>query len=317
MKTARLVVAAVSAVAAAVVTLSIATVRSSRDATMEAIAARARRAALQAQIAEWDVKVRGAERRVIAAERDAAELLSAVKSLRAQPIPLVLSATALGRGNSESGASSSPASPPAIDDSAVLAQRSGAAVSDAATRVMQSRAAAGVVLNDAEQARLAQERAYQQQLAKKRQAEAIDRAKFDEAMRETDAPGKFHALMQRAREQAARAEFSAAIRTFNEAMAAKPADVPVSPDLRELQTMLQAQNTPVEVAFVSDGETFVSVSNARAPAKFTQIMVKLLPGDYEVVGRRAGYRDVAMLLQVRQGTPAPVVTIICTQPSGR
>ena len=40
--------------------------------------------------------------------------------------------------------------------------------------------------------------------------------------------------------------------------------------------------------------------------------MKILPGNYEVVGRRRGYRDVVMLLQVRQGVPPPVVSVICT-----
>jgi hypothetical protein len=39
--------------------------------------------------------------------------------------------------------------------------------------------------------------------------------------------------------------------------------------------------------------------------------VKILPGDYEIVGRRKGYKDVQLLLQVRNGTPPPAVNVIC------
>jgi hypothetical protein len=43
--------------------------------------------------------------------------------------------------------------------------------------------------------------------------------------------------------------------------------------------------------------------------------MRILPGDYEVIGRRKGYRDINLLLQVRAGTPPPVVTVICNVPS--
>ena len=48
------------------------------------------------------------------------------------------------------------------------------------------------------------------------------------------------------------------------------------------------------------------------PEKFETKIVTLLPGDYQVTGRRKGYRDVWLLLKVRAGEPPPLVTIICT-----
>ena len=45
--------------------------------------------------------------------------------------------------------------------------------------------------------------------------------------------------------------------------------------------------------------------------------IKMLPGDYEIVGRRKGFRDVLMLLQVRNGTPPPTVTVACNYSSDR
>ena len=73
-----------------------------------------------------------------------------------------------------------------------------------------------------------------------------------------------------------------------------------------------AQFLPVDVTFKSDDETWVQITNFRAPKKFQTETIKILPGNYEVVGRRRGYRDVVMLLQVRGGMPAPEVTVICT-----
>ena len=39
--------------------------------------------------------------------------------------------------------------------------------------------------------------------------------------------------------------------------------------------------------------------------------MKILPGDYEIVGRRKGYEDVILILQVRAGTPPPTVIVVC------
>jgi hypothetical protein len=41
----------------------------------------------------------------------------------------------------------------------------------------------------------------------------------------------------------------------------------------------------------------------------------MLPGDYEIIGRRKGYQDVHMLLQVRNGTAIPPVTVVCNYAS--
>jgi hypothetical protein len=312
MKGAAILVFCASAVAAASLTFAVIGLVAERQAGRDRDVARRKRDALHAEAAHWQQKADEAERSAEAAERDTMQLLSAVKSLRAQPLPLLPVANA----RAGSVPASARARPETIDEHAVRVQRGDAARSDETTAAAQARAARGAMLDDAEQARLAEERAYQQQLAKKRAAEAMERAKFDEATRDADPIGKFNALIQRARDQAARAEFSAAIRTFNEAMAGKPTEVPVPPDVRELQAILQAQNMPIEVALVSDGETYVSIANTRAPSRFTQSVMKLLPGDYEIVGRRRGYLDVAMLVRVRADTPAPVVTVMCTRPLG-
>ena len=110
-----------------------------------------------------------------------------------------------------------------------------------------------------------------------------------------------------------KAEFQAAIRRFNEAMAVKPSYLVNSDRVQQLHTLLMAQNKAVDVTFKSDGNTWVSNTNFRTPSKFETSVIKILPGDYEVIGRRKGYRDVNMLLQVRNGTPPPTVTVACTR----
>lgn len=114
-----------------------------------------------------------------------------------------------------------------------------------------------------------------------------------------------------------KAEFQAAIRRFNEAMAVKPSYLVNSDRVQQLHALLMAQNKPVDVTFKSDGNTWVSIQNFRAPEKFETKEIKMLPGDYAVIGRRKGYRDVTMLLQVRNGTPPPTVTVTCNVSSDR
>jgi hypothetical protein len=95
-------------------------------------------------------------------------------------------------------------------------------------------------------------------------------------------------------------------------MAAKPSYLVNSERVNELHNLLMTQNKPVDVMFKSDGNTSVSIVGFLQPEKFETKSIKILPGDYEVIGRKRGYRDIRMTLQVRYGTPPPTVTVIPT-----
>lgn len=109
-----------------------------------------------------------------------------------------------------------------------------------------------------------------------------------------------------------KADFQGAIKRFDEAMAVKPTYLANSERVNQLRILLVEQSKPVDVTFKSDGSTWVAISQYRQPEKFDQQTIKILPGDYEVLGRRSGYNDVRMTLQVRAGTPPPIVTVTCT-----
>ncbi|MEX2043745.1 MAG: tetratricopeptide repeat protein [Opitutus sp.] len=128
---------------------------------------------------------------------------------------------------------------------------------------------------------------------------------------------EYEKLIEHSEQLANKAEFQAAIRIFNNAMAVKPSYLVNSDRVQQLHALLMSQNQPVEVTFRSDGETWVSINNFRAPSKFRVATMRFLPGDYEVIGRRRGYRDVQMLLQVRNGMPPPMVTVTCEVSAGR
>jgi hypothetical protein len=69
----------------------------------------------------------------------------------------------------------------------------------------------------------------------------------------------------------------------------------------------------VQVTLTSDFNTWVSITNTRAPEKFHEARLALPQGDYEVVGRRKGYRDVLHVLRLRAGMAPVKASIVCTE----
>lgn len=249
-----------------------------REAEAALSAAEKKLHAMHAELTNVNTRLGQAERRATEAERDSGDLLKAVEASRVQQ------AARAARTAASSGARL-PGPPAAMRPS-----------------------------EDDEQ--LVYERSYQQALAKRRVEEAKARAKIDQDVAtESDVAARFHRLIESAAHLAKNAEFQAGIRMFNQAMEAKPADLPISNEIKELQATLAAQNKPVEVAITSDGQTWVSIVNYRAPEKISAVSVKILPGNYLVTGRRAGYEDVVIPLQVRNGEPAPTISVTCTTPA--
>ncbi len=122
---------------------------------------------------------------------------------------------------------------------------------------------------------------------------------------------QFNTLIDAAEKLVAHNDFQGATRRFNDAMAIKPSYLVNNDRIQQLHATLQAQSTPVDVIFRSDGKTWVSISNFRMLGQIDSNTIKILPGEYEIVGRRKGYKDVQLLLQVRNGTPPPTVNVIC------
>jgi hypothetical protein len=279
MKAKTMMLTLASAAAAAAVGFAIWRSFEARAATAALADARARREVLAGRIAAAETQAREARGRAAEAERDVGELLRAVAAVR--------------------GASRARVATVVRESTPVTELPPGAAGASGAD----------------DQVRLAQERKYQQELAKKRAEEAKARAAFDVALSTQDKAAKYRALIEAAERALAAAEFQFGIRLYNQAMMTKPADQAVTDQVRALQAALQAQNKPVEVVVQSDGVTWVTVRHARAPAQFATATIKLLPGNYEVVGRRPGYREVVVLIAVRCDLPPPAVRIGCTEPA--
>lgn len=308
-----LVVSACIFAAAASAVFAVVQFRAVRASRAEIAAAQRSIAALRTQVANWEKNVRDAATRATHAERDTTDLLAAVRAARTpQPVPpgrtaLPDQSFARLRDASAEVQSAAPASTPA--NAPAMAPRS----SDPAGQTGPYLSTTPLPLDEA-QARLAVERAYQQDFAKRRAQQAKDRAAFDESTRSLDPAARFARLLDRAQDLAARAEFQMAIRTYNEAMTLKPADLPVPPAASELQALIGAQNRPVDISLSSDGQSYVSILLAHSPKQFLSTSVKLLPGDYHIVSRRPGFRDVVIPVKVRADAPLPVINVACTEP---
>lgn len=124
---------------------------------------------------------------------------------------------------------------------------------------------------------------------------------------------KFDRLIDDARAQAQRASFQSAIAAFNEAMANKPSYLELTSDQVELKNLLERQSRPIEVTIVSDNKTYVTIQGVRLLGRFQSTSVPVLPGNYEIIGRRRGYEDVREVIRVRAGDSVPPLTIVASK----
>ena len=81
---------------------------------------------------------------------------------------------------------------------------------------------------------------------------------------------RYEKLLELAADQAARAEFQPAIRSFNEAISIKPDYIQLTPDQVTVKNLLSAQSKPVDINFTSDGKTWVTISNYKLLGKFEE-----------------------------------------------
>jgi tetratricopeptide (TPR) repeat protein len=83
--------------------------------------------------------------------------------------------------------------------------------------------------------------------------------------------------------------------------------------LRQLKARLDAIAVKVRVQISSDNSTLVFVAPVGELGIFTRRELELPPGQYAVIGRREGYRDVRQELNITPGQKQAAVTIQCTE----
>lgn len=101
--------------------------------------------------------------------------------------------------------------------------------------------------------------------------------------------------------------------------AAEPSKQGAEPPVHQAPTAL------TEVTVVSDGESWVSIKDAKwqpgsgrwaeNPQKYkgTELW-QLPPGDYEVIARRKGFREVRKIIHVKSGDSSVTVHAVCEVP---
>jgi tetratricopeptide (TPR) repeat protein len=84
--------------------------------------------------------------------------------------------------------------------------------------------------------------------------------------------------------------------------------------LQKLSAYADQAATPINVTFVSDGLTQVTVYRIGRVGSFEQHELALRPGDYTAIGSRNGYRDVRAQFKLRPGRAPEPVVVRCTEP---
>lgn len=299
----RPVIVALAAIAVAITSaIAVFQYASAGNARQDLPGAEFRRQSLREHVADLERKVAAAEMRATEAERDSAELLRSIHAVRDQR-----AATAIARA---ADPVARPSFDPGVGPSMSFAESEHRQFGTGSTLRGMNRS-----LPEDEQHRLLVERAYQQGMAKARARQAKERAELDEAVLHLDPAAKFAHRVAAAARLEAQDEFAEANSVLTQALAEKPVDVPLSPQVEQLRAELQAQSTPMPVTLVSDEQTVVTVTALRGPRTFSSDTITLLPGDYQFVGRRQGFKDVSVLLELRNGVPPPLVTVMCTEPA--
>ena len=80
-----------------------------------------------------------------------------------------------------------------------------------------------------------------------------------------------------------------------------------------LQRLVQQAATPVAITLHSDGQTEIAIYHVGRLGLFTEHRLELLPGEYTIVGTRAGYRDVRKQLPVLPGSASVSLLIRCEE----
>lgn len=76
---------------------------------------------------------------------------------------------------------------------------------------------------------------------------------------------------------------------------------------------LATWTTPVELLVRSDNRTEVRIRPGRVLGKFRERRLEVFPGDYVLIGRRVGYREVSLRVAVAPGADALSLEVVCDE----
>ena len=84
--------------------------------------------------------------------------------------------------------------------------------------------------------------------------------------------------------------------------------------IRTISTLVQDASTTVEVILRSDNATEIEIYHIGRFRPFLEKPITLKPGTYTVVGRKPGFKDVRLSLQIKAEMKMPVFIIRCEEP---
>jgi len=123
---------------------------------------------------------------------------------------------------------------------------------------------------------------------------------------------KYNYLIREALDFAEQGQFQKAIKSYEEAMANKPSNVPKSSKVLELEKTLNAQAQAIEVVLKSDNRTNVRIKGGAILGRFREKKQNFFPGNYELIGMRNRYDPVRVFIEVRRGITLEPVEVECT-----
>ena len=80
-----------------------------------------------------------------------------------------------------------------------------------------------------------------------------------------------------------------------------------------IESVLDSARTPVDVAVVSDGNTHVEVRRVGIVGKHKRKVIQLTPGEYQLEGRRKGYKSKIVFLSVPLDVASVEVRVECNE----
>lgn len=135
-------------------------------------------------------------------------------------------------------------------------------------------------------------------------ARSTRRAELDHELRD---------YLERPERLTAPAVRAAAGRALARGEATSPQGTKLAAQLRQLRAQMALLDAPARVQILSDNSTQISLASVGELGTFAQRELDLPPGQYTVIGRREGFRDVRQELNIAPGQQQVALTVRCTE----
>lgn len=108
-------------------------------------------------------------------------------------------------------------------------------------------------------------------------------------------------------------ELSAAKSALVAASRIRPPGAKLKSQLSTLSRLISVARIPIAIELTSDNKTDITIYKIRNFGRIVSTEVELFPGNYTIVGKRRGYRDVQQQLTLLSGEPIAPLFISCVE----